>query len=144
MPVGLPTLSGRDERRSVFAEKNERMPNARQRLQHIVKFGEEAMGFVAGVSREAFLANETLQMASRRCIDIVARASAAITEDHQAFARGHKTIPWGRAVNLLRRYDEVTPEEDWDILREDLPVIVGRVRAGLARLNATLSRGRQA
>jgi uncharacterized protein with HEPN domain len=85
----------------------------------------DAREFVAGVSRQQFLADRKLQSAVCLKLEIVGEAARAVTAE---FRRGHPGIPWADIVGLRHRivheYFRLDLDIIWEIVQRDVPALV--------------------
>lgn len=105
----------------------------RQLLQDLVQHGEEAAGYLEGVSLQRFQADGALARATERLLEIVGEIEAQLSEA----ARAQIPIDW-RAVRGMRnvlahQYGRVDRAELYRAATRGLPDLVKKVRAALGR-----------
>jgi len=104
-------------------------------LDHIVVACDRIDRYLAGVSYDAFLANDEKQSAVIRQLEIIGEAAGRLSE---AFRRSNTEIPWGRLKALrnvlIHAYADVNVERVWTVAREDAPVLRGVAARLLTRL----------
>jgi uncharacterized protein with HEPN domain len=95
------------------------------RLKHMLDHAREAVELVCDKVRRDLDSNRMLCLALIRLIEIVGEAAGRISADVR---NRHSTIPWPQIISLRNRlihgYDSVDMDILWQILKEDLPVIV--------------------
>lgn len=78
--------------------------------------------YIAGLGREAFLADDKTVDAVVRNIEIIGEAARHVPDD---FAAAHPEVPWRRIAGLRNRivhdYFGLDLEIVWQILQADLP-----------------------
>ena len=88
----------------------------------------KAVEMAGGADRAEFERNEMMQLAVTRLLEIVGeaagRAFKAFRERHPGLP-GHQMI--GTRNRLAHGYDDIDPEIVWDIVRNDLPSLIGRL-----------------
>ncbi|HEY9009783.1 MAG TPA: HepT-like ribonuclease domain-containing protein [Devosia sp.] len=94
----------------------------------------KAPRMVAGLSKAQFLSDEKSQMASVMTLIIVGEAAARIMQRSPEYIAAHPEVPWEKIRALRNRgvhgYDSLDFEVIWDVLTEDLPVLLNQI-AGL-------------
>ena len=95
------------------------------RLQHMLDAAREAGTLVSGRSRAEYDGDRTLRLAVVRLLEVVGEAAGRIPMD---FRDSHPEIPWLGVVGLRNRlihgYDAVDFDILWQIIADDLPVLV--------------------
>lgn len=90
---------------------------------------EDALGFVAGMDRAAFLASALHQSAVIRQITIIGEAANRITRGFQA---AHPDIAWSNIIGMRHRlvhgYDEVRLDQVWAVVQSHLPALAATLR----------------
>lgn len=99
----------------------------------MVEAAEEALGFVAGKSREDLEDDRKLALALMRLVEIVGEAASRVdAETRQELP----SIPWPDVVGMRNRlvhaYFEVDEDRLWTTVRRDLPPLVDQIRAHLS------------
>jgi uncharacterized protein with HEPN domain len=86
--------------------------------------------FTAGASLETYRRDRMLRRAVERELEIIGEAARRLSE---AFRDAHPEIPWGQIVGLrnliAHGYDRVDDERVWRLAIEEVPVLVGQLRA---------------
>jgi uncharacterized protein with HEPN domain len=100
------------------------------RMRHMLDHAAEALALAQGRTRADLDADRTFNLAMTRLLEIVGEAAARATES----ARDrYPQIPWAQIASLRNRlihgYDEVDFDILWDIVQEDLPVLVVELRS---------------
>ncbi len=102
----------------------------RLRIEDILDAAGRIARYVEGKDLAAFESDELLLDAVSRCFGIIGEAAKHIPEKVVA---AHPEIPWAemRAMRniVVHEYFGVTNETLWKTAREDLPAIVGPLRA---------------
>ena len=84
-----------------------------------------ALSYVAGKTRDAFLADTQCQDAVIRRMEILGEAARRISEHTRA---AHPELPWGAMVGMrnvmIHEYDSVDLTVVWDTVQRDLPALV--------------------
>ncbi len=103
------------------------------RLQHILDAAERVSTYLAGTERQGFMANQMLQDAVIRNLEIIGEACVNLTPD---FRDAHAAVPWLKASGIRNRlvhgYFDVDLNVVWQTAREALPQFVAQVRAILS------------
>lgn len=93
-------------------------------LQHIVDAIDKALRYTDGVDEAAFLANDLLQDAVIRNLEIIGEASRNIERHAPGFAASHPQLPLGVAYEmrnvLAHGYFRVDLRLVWQTLQRDL------------------------
>jgi len=81
--------------------------------------------FAKDLSRERFAADEVMQHALMRLIQIIGEAARRVSPE---FKDHHPAIPWrdivGMRHHLVHDYFEIIPEEVWKVVQDDIPALV--------------------
>lgn len=81
--------------------------------------------FTAGISWEQFKANDILQNAVMRQIQIIGEAARKISRQYRD---AHSEIPWqmiiGMRNRLVHEYFDIIPERVWDVVDRDIPELI--------------------
>ena len=108
-------------------------------LGHILKAIERIDRYTAEMDEFAFLANELVQDAVIRNIEIIGEASNNIQRAAPEFAALHDEIPWLVMYTMRNRvshgYDKVDMEIVWRTVKSDLPILQAQmknVQAGIS------------
>lgn len=98
-------------------------------LQDILNNLEAIPGFIAGYDKERFLADLKTQYAVIRAMGIVGDAVKKLPDEYVA---RHPDIPWREMAKtrdvLIHDYGKVNPSTLWDVIVNDLPPLVPRLR----------------
>ena len=85
--------------------------------------------FVAGLGREAFLADPMVIDSVVRNLEVIGEAANRVPRD---FQDSHPDIPWRRIVGLRHRvvheYFDVDLELVWEIAQSEIPVLQEQLR----------------
>lgn len=102
-------------------------------LADIVAWGERIERFTRGKTPDEFLADDILQLAVTKCIEIVGEASGNILRLHAGFEIQHPELELVEAYRMRNRlshgYDTVDWLTVWDTAVVHVPALIGRVRA---------------
>ena len=83
-------------------------------------------GFTRDVDEDAFRRDTLRQDAVIRRIEVIGEASRRVSMDFRA---AHPEIPWqgmvGMRSRLIHEYDRVDLVELWNVVREDVPQLIG-------------------
>jgi uncharacterized protein with HEPN domain len=105
----------------------------RDYLKHMLAEAEYLVAHSADLARDAFLADETLQRAFVRSLEIIGEAAKKVPDD---FRRAHPNIEWramaGMRDRLIHDYFGVDLELVWDVVHSKVP----ELRAELVRMLA--------
>jgi uncharacterized protein with HEPN domain len=84
--------------------------------------------FTVGVDEERFRADEVLQHAILRLIQIVGEAARKVSPE---FKQSHLEIPWQEIVGmrhmLVHEYFRIIPEKIWDVVERDLSNLISMI-----------------
>lgn len=102
-------------------------------LRHILQAVERIHRYTAGMDEAGFLANEMVQDAAIRNIEILGEAAKHVQRVAPAFAARHGDIPWQVMYTMRNRtahgYDTVDLELVWKTIQHDLPGLYQRLQA---------------
>ncbi len=98
------------------------------RLTHMREAAEKAIAFAKEKTREDFEADEVLQLALVRLIEIIGEAASQVTEGTRL---EHPDIAWQDIVGMRNRvihgYFDVSPEIIWNTLTLDIPDLLSKL-----------------
>jgi uncharacterized protein with HEPN domain len=84
--------------------------------------------FIAGMTKDAFLADQKTQSAVLHQLTIVGEAVKRLS---RAFRDQHSLLPWalmsGMRDHLIRGYDVVDLDEVWNTVIRDIPDVVTKI-----------------
>jgi len=90
---------------------------------------EDIQDFLAGRTYDDYAANQMMQRAIERSLEILGEAANRLPKSFQA---AHAEIDWGRVVGLrnviIHRYDEVEDEQVWQIITVEVPRLLAQVK----------------
>ncbi|MEN6357794.1 MAG: DUF86 domain-containing protein [Armatimonadota bacterium] len=94
-------------------------------LLDIVVAARKIVKFTDGVAREHFDADEVLQNAVMRLLEIIGEAARSISQNTKDV---HTEIPWREIVGmrnrLIHHYFRVDVEKVWDTITNDIPTLI--------------------
>jgi len=97
-------------------------------LGQMVDAAKEAIGLLEGVQREHYEGNRILRLALERLVQNVGEAARRVSPPTRA---AHPDIPWQRITGmrniLVHEYDHIDNPTVWDVLRQDLPVLIAEL-----------------
>ncbi|MCK3827005.1 MULTISPECIES: DUF86 domain-containing protein [Pseudomonas] len=100
-------------------------------LEHIRQAATDAITFVEGLSKEAFLEDRRTQQAVVMSLIIVGEASTKIMDQHPDFAARHSHIPWRNMRAMRNRiahgYFDINLDVVWDTIQSALPDLLARL-----------------
>ena len=86
---------------------------------------EKALSFTRGATRETFAADEMMQFAVVRAVQIVGEAARGVSPE---FRSAHPEIPWqaimGTRHRLVHEYMRVNLEIVWKVVEQHLPELL--------------------
>ena len=101
-------------------------------LEHIANRIARIERATSGVDSAGFRANEDLQAAIERYIEVIGEAAGKLSQDTRDLA---PDVPWSQVIGarnvIVHGYAEIEPDRIWDIVRSHLPalrVAVGRLQ----------------
>ena len=101
----------------------------RTRLRHMLDAADKIIEFTHGLSTDAFRADEKLQLAVVRLLEITGEAANGISD---AFKEQHLEIPWMRITatrnRLIHGYFDIDLAIVWKIVTENIPPLREQLR----------------
>lgn len=101
-------------------------------LEHIANRIARIERATSGVDSAGFRANEDLQAAIERYIEVIGEAAGKLSQHTRDLA---PDVPWSQVIGarnvIIHGYAEIEPDRIWDIVRSHLPalrVAVGRLQ----------------
>lgn len=98
------------------------------RLRHMLDHAREAVLLVRGKTRKDLDSNRVLNLALVRLLEIIGEAANRVSEDTR---KRHPGIVWPQIVGLRNRlihgYDSVDMDVLWQILSEDIPLLISEL-----------------
>ena len=95
------------------------------RLSHMLEHAREAVDLLSGKSRDDLDSDRVLGLALVRLLEVIGEAANRVSEGRKGQL---DQIPWPEIVGLRNRlihgYDEVDLDIVWEIIQQDLPVLV--------------------
>ena len=99
-------------------------------LQDIVVAAQQARTHARGLTFSEFTQSHLHRSAVQWDLTVIGEASARISPDTKD---AHPEIPWAQMIGMrnriVHRYFAVDLDIVWSVVREDLPVLIDRVRA---------------
>ncbi len=97
-------------------------------IDHIRQAAEDACGFIAGLSREAFLADKRTQQAVIMSLIIIGEAATRVMDRHAGFVERHPEIPWrsmrGMRNRIAHGYFDINLDLVWETVQTALPALL--------------------
>ncbi len=101
----------------------------------MIQAGEKVRRYLADVSFEVFLRDEILTDAVGRNLTILGEAARRVSD---AFKLAHPEIPWRKIIALrnilVHEYEDINPEDIWEIVSVHLPVLLPVLKESLPPL----------
>lgn len=98
---------------------------AKDYLLHMLEAADRVLEYTSGVSEEQFLANQMLQDAVVRNIEIIGEAAKNLLEAGPEFAAKYPSIPFAQIYGMRNRvsqgYFSVSTAMIWDSVQIDIP-----------------------
>lgn len=105
---------------------------ARDYLRHILVEADYLVAQTAGLTRDEFVANETLRRAFVRSLEIVGEAAKKVPEEFRA---QYPTVEWramaGMRDRLIHDYFGVDYELVWDVVHNRIPELRSQIASML-------------
>lgn len=113
---------------------------AKDYLLHMLEAMDRVLEYTAGVTEEQFVANQMLQDAVVRNIEIIGEAANNLLEVGPEFAARYPSIPFARIYGMRNRvahsYFAVSTAMIWDSVQVDVPELRQQVVNVLAELQS--------
>ena len=104
---------------------NKREFRAKDYLLHMLEAADRVLEYTAGVSRAEFFANQMLQDAVVRNIEIIGEAANNLLQTGPEFATKYPSIPFAQIYGMTNRvahgYFAVSAAMIWDSVEVDIP-----------------------
>lgn len=113
---------------------------AKDYLLHMLEAADRILEYTSGVSEEQFLANQMLQDAVVRNIEIIGEAANNLLEAGPEFATKYPSIPFAQIYGMRNRvthgYFAVSTAMVWDSVQEDVPELRKQIVKVLGELQS--------
>lgn len=113
---------------------------AKDYLLHMLEAADRILEYTSGVSEEQFLANQMLQDAVVRNIEIIGEAANNLLEAGPEFATKYPSIPFAQIYGMRNRvthgYFAVSTAMIWDSVQEDVPELRKQIVKVLGELQS--------
>jgi uncharacterized protein with HEPN domain len=100
-------------------------PHDAAHLWDMLDAAKSAVRFVADKTLKEFLADEVLQAALERKIEIIGEAARRVSQD---FKDSHQAVPWRRIIAqrnvIIHEYGEIDQNLIWNVTKENLPELI--------------------
>jgi len=97
---------------------------SRDYLRHMLVEADYLIGRSAGLSYEAFIADETLRRAFVRSLEVIGEAAKKVSDDFRVM---HPSVEWramaGMRDRLIHNYFGVDLELVWDVVQTRIPAL---------------------
>ena len=107
-------------------------------LRHMLDHAREAVELARGKTRADLDADRLLQLALTRLVEIIGEAASRVST---AVQERHPELPWREAIGarnrLIHGYDFVDLDILWEIVANDLPLLVTQVEQVLGTESAS-------
>lgn len=105
-------------------------PEDKVRLLHMIEATDDAIEFIAGISRAELEGDRKTMFAVIRCVEIIGEAASKISDTTRALA---PAIPWNAIVGMRNRlvhaYFDVDTDVVWSTVAVELPDLKNRLLA---------------
>jgi uncharacterized protein with HEPN domain len=95
----------------------------------MMEYAEEAKNLASETTREVLATDRKLELALTRLVEIIGEAAARVSTQTR---ERYPDIPWIEMISLRNRlihgYDAVDLDILWDIIQEDLPSLIQRLK----------------
>jgi uncharacterized protein with HEPN domain len=113
---------------------------AKDYLLHMLEAADRVLEYTAGVTQEQFVANQMLQDAVVRNIEIIGEASNNLLEVGPEFAAKYPSIPFAQIYGMRNRvshgYFAVSTAMIWDSVQVDVPDLRRQILKVLGELDS--------
>lgn len=97
-------------------------------LDHMTQAAADACSYVAGMSKEDFLADKRTQQAVVMSLIIIGEAAMKVMDRHAEFAGLHPELPWrsmrGMRNRIAHGYFDINLDVVWDTVQTALPELL--------------------
>ena len=111
---------------------------AKDYLLHMLEAAARVLEYTSGVSEEKFLANQMLQDAVIRNIEIIGEAANNLIEIDPEFAARYPSIPFAQIYGMRNRvahgYFTVSTAMIWDSVQVDVPALRDQIATALGEM----------
>jgi uncharacterized protein with HEPN domain len=102
-------------------------------LGHILQAIARIQRYTSGLTEATFCADEMVQDAVIRNIEIIGEAARNVERNDPAFAQQHSGVPWavmyGMRNRLSHGYHQIDLQLVWNTVQSDLPVLAQMINA---------------
>lgn len=102
-------------------------------LDHMQDAAQQACGYVAGLSKDAFLGDRRTQQAVILNLVIIGEAATKALLNHGVFLDQHPEVPWrsmkGMRNRIAHGYFDINLDVVWDTVQTALPDLLERLPA---------------
>ena len=113
---------------------------AKDYLLHMLEAADRVLEYTSGVGEEQFLANQMLQDAVVRNIEIIGEAAKNLLEAGPEFAARYTSIPFAQIYGMRNRvahgYFAVSATMIWDSVQVDIPELRQQILKVIGELEA--------
>jgi uncharacterized protein with HEPN domain len=113
---------------------------ARDYLLHMLEASDRVLEYTSGVTEEQFVANQMLQDAVVRNIEIIGEAANNLLEVGPEFAARYPSIPFAQIYGMRNRvshgYFAVSTTMIWDSVQVDLPDLRKQIVKAIGELQS--------
>ena len=113
---------------------------AKDYLLHMLEAADRVLEYTAGVNEEQFIANQMLQDAVVRNIEVIGEAANNLLEVGPEFASKYPSIPfaqiYGMRNRVLHGYFAVSTAMVWDSMQVDVPDLRQQITKALGELES--------
>lgn len=105
------------------------MPRDQQSIRDILNAAQEILNFTTGMDRATLAADRRTQAAVLYEIIVLGEAANRLSNE---FREQHSEVPWKNIIGmrniLAHQYDEVNPDEVWQVVRQDIPELMAMIK----------------